>query len=34
MDRLHVLLASPAFLETASVRVFAIASRFDLGKRV
>ena len=30
MDRLRVLLVSPAFLETASVRVFAIASRFDL----
>lgn len=30
MDRLRVLLVSPAFLETAPVRVFAIASRFDL----
>ena len=30
MDRLRVLLVSSAFLETAPVRVFAIASRFDL----
>ena len=30
MDRLRALLVSPAFLETAPVRVFAIASRFDL----
>jgi hypothetical protein len=30
MNRLRVLLVSPAFLETAPVRVFAIASRFDL----
>jgi hypothetical protein len=30
MDRLRGLLVSPAFLETAPVRVFAIASRFDL----
>ncbi|KAH9960452.1 hypothetical protein BC827DRAFT_396629 [Russula dissimulans] len=30
MDRLRVLLVSPTFLETAPVRVFAIASRFDL----
>lgn len=30
MERLRVLLVSPAFLETAPVRVFAIASRFDL----
>ncbi|KAI9508150.1 hypothetical protein F5148DRAFT_1275908 [Russula earlei] len=30
VDRLRVLLVSPAFLETAPVRVFAIASRFDL----
>lgn len=30
MDRLRVLLVSPAFLETEPVRVFAIASRFDL----
>lgn len=30
MDRLRRLLVSPAFLETAPVRVFAIASRFDL----
>lgn len=30
MDRLRALLVAPAFLETAPVRVFAIASRFDL----
>lgn len=30
MDRLQALLVSPTFLETAPVRVFAIASRFDL----
>ncbi|KAI0248804.1 hypothetical protein BJV78DRAFT_1130668 [Lactifluus subvellereus] len=30
IDRLRALLVSPAFLETAPVRVFAIASRFDL----
>jgi hypothetical protein len=30
MDRLRGLLVSPTFLETAPVRVFAIASRFDL----
>jgi BTB/POZ domain-containing protein len=30
MDRLRVLLVSPAFLEREPVRVFAIASRFDL----
>ncbi|KAI9467305.1 hypothetical protein BJY52DRAFT_61975 [Lactarius psammicola] len=30
MERLRVLLVSPAFLETAPVRVFAIASRFDM----
>ncbi|KAI0306889.1 hypothetical protein B0F90DRAFT_1683267 [Multifurca ochricompacta] len=30
MDRLRLLLISPEFLETAPVRVFAIASRFDL----
>ncbi|KAF8270960.1 hypothetical protein EI94DRAFT_1569539 [Lactarius quietus] len=30
MDRLRVLLLSSAFLETTPVRVFAIASRFDL----
>jgi hypothetical protein len=30
MNRLRVLLVSPAFLETAPVRIFAIASRFDL----
>jgi BTB/POZ domain len=29
-DRLRALLVSPTFLETAPVRVFAIASRFDL----
>ncbi|KAI0298820.1 hypothetical protein BC826DRAFT_967181 [Russula brevipes] len=30
MNRLRVLLVSPAFLEAAPVRIFAIASRFDL----
>ncbi|KAH9030124.1 hypothetical protein EDB85DRAFT_1454599 [Lactarius pseudohatsudake] len=30
IDRLRVLLVAPAFLETAPVRVFAIASRFEL----
>jgi BTB/POZ domain len=30
MDRLRAILVSPAFLEKAPVRVFAIASRFDL----
>src|SRR5258708_27749785 len=30
IDRLRMLLVSPAFLETEPVRVFAIASRFDL----
>jgi hypothetical protein len=30
MDRLRVLLVSPTFLDSAPVRVFAIASRFDL----
>ena len=30
MHRLRVLLVSPAFLESAPLRVFAIASRFDM----